>query len=141
MDEARVRDFFAALAEGRFTDLDSALDETVVLEFPGARFGGRFEGRRRVLVFLKQNQRLFAAGLRFELHWVGVMGDRAVAQWTNSGTTRTGTPYSNRGVTVFTIRDARIVRIEDYLDTAALASTWPRTDGTTFSARSEGGDP
>lgn len=126
MTEDDVRGFYAALAEGRFDAIEARLAEDVVFEFPGRRFGSRFEGRRRVLVFLKQNQRLFEGPLRFDVGWAGIAGDRAVAQWTNSGTTKTGRAYANRGVTVFTLRDGRIVRMEDYLDTETLAETWPR---------------
>lgn len=125
MTETAVRAFFGDLMDGRWDALGDRLAEDVVFEFPGRRFGGRFEGKRRVLVFLKQNQRLFEGGLRFTVHWAGIVGDRAVAQWTNAGRTRTGRDYRNRGATVFTIRDGRIVRIEDYLDTEALVETWP----------------
>ena len=123
-----VRRFYTALAEGRFDRIEGLLADDVALEFPGRQFGGRFEGRRRVLVFLKQNQRLFDGPLRFDVAWAGVDGDRAVAQWTNSGTTKAGAAYANRGVTVFTLREGRIVRIEDYLDTERLAQTWPRPE-------------
>jgi ketosteroid isomerase-like protein len=124
-----VRAFFAALSRGDVSALEAHLAEDVALEFPGSRFGGLQAGRRRVLVFLKQNQRLFEGGLTFTVHWAGVSGDRAVAQWTNAGTTREGTAYANRGVTVFTLKAGmggeQIVRIEDYLDTERLAATWP----------------
>ncbi len=125
-----VRSFFAALSRGDVDALEPLLAEDVVLEFPGERFGGVHEGRRRVLVFLRQNQRLFRGGLAFEVRWVGVTDGRAVVQWTNAGTTREGHPYGNRGVTVFHLRPGpdgvRVARIEDYLDTERLSATWPR---------------
>ena len=101
MDSDSIRGFFEALSSGRFDEIEPLLAEEVVFEFPGRRFGGRFAGRRRVLVFLKSNQRLFRDGLRFEVLWAGVAGDRAIAQWTNAGTTRQGAAYENRGATVF----------------------------------------
>ena len=76
------------------------------------------------MVFLRANQRLFTGGLRFHLSWVGVVEDRAVAQWTNEGTTREGVPYANRGVTVFRLSRDKIVEIQDYLDTETIAETW-----------------
>jgi ketosteroid isomerase-like protein len=125
-----VKAFFEDLSRGDVIALEPRLAEDVVLEFPGSRFGGKQEGRRRVVVFLKQNQRLFQGGLLFDVHWAGIADDRAVAQWTNAGITKDGTPYANRGVTVFTVRQGaegeRIVRIEDYLDTERLAATWPK---------------
>jgi ketosteroid isomerase-like protein len=127
MTDDDVREFYAALVRGDFDGLGERLQENVVLEFPGRRFGGRFEGKRRVLVFLKQNQRLFREGLRFDVQWVGVLGDRAIAQWTNAGVTRSGQEYANRGATIFRVDDRdRIVEIQDYLDTERLAETWPR---------------
>lgn len=126
MNADDVRAFFGALAAADWDALEARLHEDVAFEFPGRRFGGRFEGRRRVLVFLRQNQRLFDGGLAFDVTWVGVDGDRAVAQWTNRGRTRSGVDYGNRGVTVFRAgADGRIVEIQDYLDTERLSGTWP----------------
>ena len=127
MDEQQVRDFFRAAGEGDLDAITARLAEDCLLVFPGRRFGGRFEGRRRVGVFFKSNRRLFREGLRFELSWVGLCDDRAVAQWTNAGTTREGRDYANRGVTVLRFdAEGAIVEIQDYLDTESLSETWPR---------------
>jgi len=128
--EQDVRGFFAALAAGEWDRLAEVLDEDVVLEFPGDRFGGRFAGRRRVMVFLRQNQRLFRGGLHFTVRWAGTCGDRVVAEWTNRGVTREGKDYANRGVTVFVMREGRVVEIHDYLDTERLVRTWPPREET-----------
>ena len=125
MDEAAIRAAFEGLGQGDMDPFVNHLAEDVVLEFPGSRFGGRFEGKRKVAVFLKRNQRMFQEGLTFTVHWAGCLGDRAVAQWTNAGTTREGIDYANRGVTVFRLEGDRIVEIQDYLDTERLAETWP----------------
>ncbi|HHN74183.1 MAG TPA: nuclear transport factor 2 family protein [Acidobacteria bacterium] len=126
MTEDDIRGFFEALSRADFDGLEQALDEDVRLVFPGRRFGTEVQGLRRVRVFLRQNQRLFRGGLHFDLSWVGVIGDRAVAQWTNHGTTRDGQDYTNRGVTIFRQAGGRIVEIQDYLDTERIAETWPR---------------
>ncbi|MFB3906906.1 MAG: nuclear transport factor 2 family protein [Candidatus Eisenbacteria bacterium] len=131
MTESEIRLFYDDLMAGRADRIAERLDEHVILEFPGRRFGGRYAGRRAVLVFLKQNQRLFRGGLRFDVEWAAVAGDRAVAQWSNEGTTRAGEAYRNRGVTVFRFRGESIVEIQDYLDTEAIAETWPGREGTT----------
>jgi ketosteroid isomerase-like protein len=78
-----------------------------------------------VVVFLRQNQRLFRDGLRFAVRWAGASGDRVIAQWTNEGTTKDGRPYANRGVTVLRLAGGKVVEIQDYLDTALLERTWP----------------
>jgi ketosteroid isomerase-like protein len=125
LDEKEVRGFFDALHAGHFDRIEESLAEDVVFEFPGRRFGGRFEGRRKVMVFLKRNQRLFEGGLRFEIHWACVCGHRAIAQWTNQGRTRDGRDYTNRGVTIFRIESGRIAEIQDYLDTERISEFWP----------------
>ena len=125
MNEADVRGFFDALGRSDFDRLDAALHDDAFLEFPGTRFGGTFASKRRVMAFLRANQRLFRSGLSFSVHWVGLVGDRAVALWTNSGITREGIDYANRGATVFVLRDGRIAAIHDYLDTETLSATWP----------------
>jgi ketosteroid isomerase-like protein len=125
MTPDEIKAAFEALGVGRLEPLTEALADDVVLEFPGARFGGTFEGRRKVAVFLKRNQRLFDGGLHFTVRWVERVGDRAVVQWTNAGRTKTGTDYENRGVTILRFQGDRIVRIDDYLDTERLAETWP----------------
>jgi len=126
MTAEAVRAFFDDLGASRFERIEGALGDDVVFVFPGRRFGGRHEGRRRVMVFLKANQRLFTGGLAFEVHWIGVAGDRAVAQWTNAGTTREGRAYANRGVTIFRESGGKIVEIQDYVDTETIAETWAR---------------
>lgn len=121
-----VRGFYDALGCGDTTAISGRLADDVILEFPGRRFGGRFEGRRRVELFLRQNQRLFRDGLRFDVFWTGIVGDRAVAQWTNEGTTRDGVTYGNRGVTIFRFAGEKIVEIQDYFDTERISETWSR---------------
>jgi ketosteroid isomerase-like protein len=125
-DAEAIRGFFEHLNRSEFDPLEQALREDVVFTFPGRRFGGRYEGRRRAMLFLRANQRLFRDGLRFTVHWAARCGDRAVAQWTNAGTTREGSAYANRGATVFRLdEDGRIAEIDDYLDTEAVAEAWP----------------
>jgi len=126
MGESEIREMFEALGRGEVDVMAGRMAADVVLEFPGLRFGGKLAGRRAVTVFLKQNQRLFRGGLRFDVEWAGVCGDRAVAQWRNKGVTRDGRPYANRGVTVFRLEGDVIVGIQDYLDTELIAATWPR---------------
>jgi ketosteroid isomerase-like protein len=120
-----LHDFFAAMERRDRDALEASLAENVILEFPGSRFGGRFEGRRKVVIFLLQNQRLFEDGLHFTIHWCGHSGDRAIVQWTNEGVTVEGRQYANRGCTVIHLHDGKITEIQDYLDTEVIATTWP----------------
>lgn len=121
-----VRRFYEALSAGDAEALEAALAEDVILHFPGDRFGTRAEGRRKVLIFLRRNQRLFDGGLTFRVEWVGATEDRLVATWTNAGRTKSGLDYANRGCTVFRVADGKLVEIQDYLDTHRIEETWPR---------------
>lgn len=125
MTEEEIRACFDGLGRGDLDTFLAHLADDVVFEFPGRRFGARVEGKRKVGIFMKRNQRLFRDGLAFTVQWAGMSGDRAVAQWTNEGVTREGTAYTNRGVTVFRFENERIVEIQDYLDTERIAETWP----------------
>lgn len=120
-----IRGWFEALSQGDVGPLVAALADDCVLEFPGSVFGGTHAGARRIKVFLRQNQRLFEDGLTFTVTHVAMSGDRAFAQWTNAGRTKTGVDYRNRGVTLFYFANGEVVRIEDYLDTETIAETWP----------------
>ena len=120
-----LRSFFDAVSRGDLQALEPLVADKVVFEFPGDRFGGRFEGKRRFLFFMKQNRRLFQEPLRFQVNWAGVADDRGVAQWTNRGVTRDGRDYRNRGVTVFRFVEGEIAEIQDYLDTEIMERTWP----------------
>ena len=124
MTEDDIRICFEGLGRGDVTPLADHLADDCVLEFPGRTFGGRLEGKRKIVIFLRQNQRLFRGALRFTVHWAGVVADRAVVQWTNAGTTKTGVDYSNRGVTVFRVDGGQVCEIQDYLDTERIAETW-----------------
>lgn len=125
MTPEALRAFFDHLNRSEFEAIEARLDDAVTFEFPGQRFGGLHAGKRRVMLFLRANQRLFQGGLAFTVHWAGVDGDRGAVQWTNAGTTLDGRPYANRGVTLFRWSGETIVEIQDYLDTERIAATWP----------------
>ncbi len=125
VDADQIKAAFEGLGKGEFEPFLEHLAEDVVFEFPGKRFGARVEGKRRVGIFLKRNQRMFDGGLAFTVHWAARAGDRAIAQWTNAGTTRQGVEYANRGVTLFRLEGEHVVEIQDYLDTETLSETWP----------------
>ncbi len=124
MTDDDIRTFFEALSTSDVRLMADCLTDDCVLEFPGRAFGGRHEGKRKIVIFLRQNNRLFREGLRFTVHWAGVIGDRGVAQWTNAGTTKTGIDYANRGVTIFRFEGEQIREIQDYLDTERIGETW-----------------
>lgn len=127
MHEQATRKFFDSVSKGDLVAVSGLLAEDCVLDFPGERFGARLEGKRRDGVFLKSSRRLSREALRFDSSWVGAVGDRVVAQWTNEGPASEGAVSSNRGVTLLSFdAEGRIRDIQDDLDTERLAAAWPR---------------
>ena len=50
-------------------------------------------------------------------------GDRVALQWTSRARTRSGAPYENDCLGVFTVRDGRIQSVREYMDTLYAAET------------------
>jgi len=48
-------------------------------------------------------------------------GDQVAAEWTSRATSRSGIPYRNRNVGIFTVRDGKIVSVREYTDTLHVA--------------------
>jgi ketosteroid isomerase-like protein len=125
-----VRRYFDAATRGDFASAMAAYAPGVVLVVPDeviAAKAGTFTGRDAVGEWFGDWFRSFARGYRFEIEEIRLVGERVVASARHSGTGRaSGAPMDVSVAYVFTIRDARIVRLElfDALD-AALAAAGP----------------
>jgi ketosteroid isomerase-like protein len=53
----------------------------------------------------------------FEIARIVAEGEHAVMQWTSRARTTRGEPYENRCIGVFTVRDGKIARVHEYMDT------------------------
>jgi hypothetical protein len=86
---------------------------------------GTWEGRDAILGdFLGTAMSYYAPGsVSLEITSIVADGDRGAMEWTSRARTLEGRPYENRCIAVFTVRDGRITRVHEYMDTAYAART------------------
>jgi ketosteroid isomerase-like protein len=109
--------FFNALLAADHDALDAVFAEDAVFwqnflgrEIPKAEFLPRFAGLANRV-----------PDLRFEDVRRAGTPDGFVEQHTLAGTAPSGEPFAVRGCFIVTVRDGRIVRLNEYLDSAQLA--------------------
>lgn len=119
--KAVVQRYVAAVAAG---DAQTARE----LFAPGATWtlaagdlpiAGTWEGRDVIIdEFLAGAVAHYAPGtISLEVTDMIAEGNRVVVQWTSRARTRTGRPYENGCIGVFTIIDGRIQHVREYMDT------------------------
>jgi ketosteroid isomerase-like protein len=104
-DEAAIRELFAPAATWLLRG-----------ELPNS---GLWEGRDAILgEFLATALGFYAPG-SVQLEQTGLLaeGDQVVLEWISRARTRTGEPYENFCIAVFTVRDGRIQAVREYMDT------------------------
>jgi uncharacterized protein len=104
-DEPAIRDAFATDAVWR---LDGELP-----------ISGTWRGRETILNdFLGTAMSYYRPGsVSLEITSLIADGDRVAMQWTSRAHTRTGEPYENHCIGVFTVRDGKITHVHEYMDT------------------------
>jgi uncharacterized protein len=100
-------------------------------EYPGdLPLSGTYRGIEEIVgTFLGGAAELMAPGTRVTIELVSAIadGDRVAAEWTSRATSRNGTPYHNRNVGIFTVRNGKIVSVREYTDTLHVAGAlFPR---------------
>lgn len=128
--------FFEALSEGRSGDFEPYLDDDVVYEFPeGTRTRSRIEGKAKVVRFLSVLPEIWEGGLKFPQLQLWEVGDTVFSEWVSEGrSVRTGKPYSNRGVIIFSLRGDRVRSVREYLNPLKILQALgeaPSTSGVT----------
>ena len=115
-----TRIIFDAMNRRDLSDLEQYISDEAVFDFPGA---GCIKGRKRILILFKVLFRKYPR-LTFRLEDIIAEGNRTCAIWSNEGEDQKGNPYTNRGVTLVTLRDGQIVSISDYFkDTSFVESS------------------
>ncbi|MGW2860621.1 nuclear transport factor 2 family protein [Streptomyces sp. NPDC001205] len=61
--------------------------------------------------------RLEADSMELEFEGVIADGERVFAEWNTRATAKSGLPYDQHCLAVFTVRDGRIVEVREYFDT------------------------
>jgi uncharacterized protein len=123
IDDGRavVERYVAALEAG---DADAvrasfADDATWTIAAGSLPIAGTWRGRDAIIDdFLATALSYYEAGsVRLEVTGIVADGDRVALQWTSRARTRSGRPYANDCIGVFTIRDGRIQSVREYMDT------------------------
>jgi ketosteroid isomerase-like protein len=94
-------------------------------EYPGdLPLSGIYRGIDAIVgTFLGGAAALMAPGSSVTIELVSAIADsdRVAAEWTSRATSRTGRPYHNRNVGIFTVRGGKIVSVREYTDTLHVA--------------------
>lgn len=124
---AALKQLYAAFGKGDLQAISALMSEQVEWTHPGPKvipFAGVFKGHDGV-------QRFFQiAGERIEvqeqkLHGFMEQGDRvAVLGYERMKVKATGREYQSNWVHLYTLRDARVIRFEEFIDTAALVQAF-----------------
>ncbi len=123
--EKAVLDFFETLSTGDLDALALQLHEDMswepmVTDIPGA---GRHEGRDKVLnEFLGPIRGVFRPGdPKVHIDAIVSDGDRVMVETRATGERADGKPYANRYAWAFELRDGKILRVREYMDSLYVA--------------------
>ena len=118
--------FIHAMGRGDREDAEPCLDPEA---YTLAKGFGKFAGVRRfdtILGTIAAFKKILPTGLSPEIHGVLADGDRVVVEWEGKGTTCEGQPYCNQYCMVFTLRNGRILQVNEYFCTALADQVlWP----------------
>ena len=125
-----VSEWFARLDAG---DLNGALDMLTedatwwiaggVEQTPGSGEHTKEQVRR----LLSNMGRQLKEGLRMRVHGLTAEADRVAAEVTSRGELRNGKVYANEYHFALTLRDGKIARVREYMDTKHVEATWLQT--------------
>ena len=87
-------------------------------EYPGdLPLSGTYYGVEAVIDKFLAGAGSLLAEVKLELGTVVAEGDLVAAEWTATGSSKHGTPYRNRNIGLFAVRDGKIVSVREYTDT------------------------
>ena len=117
--------YIEAARDGMSAVIRDSFAPDATWEYPGdLPLSGTYRGVDAIVdTFLGGAGELMAPGTRVTIELVNVIadGDQVAAEWTSRATGRNGTPYDNRNVGLFTVRDGKIVSVREYTDTLHVA--------------------
>ena len=119
--EEVLRNYVKAVEDGDVQTISELFAEDAMwrLDAGDLPISGTWTGRDRIMSdFLAKAMSHYEPGtVELEITGLIASGDQAVLQWTSRAKTRTGRPYENGCIGVFTIRDGRIQAVREYMDT------------------------
>ncbi len=108
--EKLINNFFEKLNDKEFESIESYLSPHVVFYFPGTQ---PLKGPKKVKQLLQIIYRRYPH-LKFRVNDIIIQKNRVAAVWENAGTDRQGRPYRNEGVTIFTLKQGKVISMSDY---------------------------
>jgi ketosteroid isomerase-like protein len=124
-----IRNLYAAFERGDVESVVALMDEKVIWDVPGPAtipFAGHFEGKQGVRKFFASAVSTLdvgeqkVTGFMIQGSKVGALGyERMVVK-------ATGKDYRSNWFHLYTLRNGRIVRFEEFVDTAAQAAAFSR---------------
>lgn len=124
---AVVLAFIEAINRGDASALRDLLAEDAEWTMPGnLPISGTYRGRDAIFTdFLARNmQGLEPGSVRIEVRSLVAEGSIASVEWLHTSRTAAGQPYRNDYSNVFEVRDGRIVRVREYVDTQRVQETF-----------------
>ena len=117
--------YIEAARDGMSAVIRDSFAADATWEYPGdLPLSGTYRGVGEIVgTFLGGAAELMAPGTQVAIELVSAIaeGDQVAAEWTSRATSRNGTPYHNRNVGIFTVRDGKIVSVREYTDTQHVA--------------------
>ena len=111
--------YFERVASGDPEIASLFADDAVWVTPASSPLAGPFEGKAAVLELMAGGVGLYDSNYPLEIRQdaAAATGEFVFVEMTMTARTRQGTPYENRYVFVFTIRDDLIVAVHEHLDT------------------------
>jgi uncharacterized protein len=118
--KAVLEQYVAAVQAGDEEAIRAAFADDAVWQLNGELpISGTWRGRETILdEFLGTAMSYYQPGsVSLEITSLIADGDRVAMQWTSRAHTRSGEPYENHCIGVFTVRGGKIAHVHEYMDT------------------------
>ena len=116
-NKAAALRFFDAINRGDAAAVVASYAEDGHLETMGNTLISGVYGKAQIQAAAGQIFQAFPKGLRFQIHHVTAEGDRVAIEAESFGEHASGRLYNNRYHFLMFLRDGRIVRFKEYMDT------------------------
>jgi uncharacterized protein (TIGR02246 family) len=124
-----IEHFVTALQAGDMVAVHDAFAEDATWTLDGnLPLSGTWRGREAILTdFYGSIPRLYQPD-SIDLTVTGLFagGEKVALEWTSRARTTAGEAYENRCAGIFTVRDGRIVNVNEYMDTQYAAEKFSR---------------
>jgi ketosteroid isomerase-like protein len=116
-NKAIARRFFDAINRGDSAAVVDTYAEDGCLETMGKTLISGVFSKQQIQAAAGQIFLAFPTGLRFTIHGIAAEGDRVAIEAESFGEHASGKTYNNHYHFLMTLRDGKIVRFKEYLDT------------------------